>query len=83
MTLNRDSVAGNQGLEDMISALNWVQTNIDQFGGDPDQVTIFGESAGSWGSSYLNVSPLAKVSTQSSIGSCSYYSNIARVSFQE
>jgi len=60
MTLNRDSVAGNQGLEDMISALNWVQTNIDQFGGDPDQVTIFGESAGSWGSSYLNVSPLAK-----------------------
>ena len=82
MTLNRDSVAGNQGLEDMISALNWVQTNIDQFGGDPDQVTIFGESAGSWGSSYLNVSPLAKVSWVS-LGSCSNYSNIARVSFQE
>ena len=39
-------VSGNYGILDMIQALKWVQTNIGQFGGDKDNVTIFGESAG-------------------------------------
>ena len=62
LTLDDDHV-GNQGLYDMIAALKWVQTNIENFGGDPSQVTIFGESAGSWACSYLIVTPLAKVSS--------------------
>ncbi len=50
----------NFGLLDQIKALEWVQKNIENFGGDPSNVTIFGESAGGLSVAALLVSPLSK-----------------------
>src|SRR6266404_3557411 len=52
--------SGNYGVLDQIAALKWVQTNIAVFGGDAKNVTIFGESAGSWSVNTLVATPLAK-----------------------
>jgi para-nitrobenzyl esterase len=52
--------SGNYGLLDTVQALRWVKQNIQQFGGDPDNVTIFGQSAGASSVINLCASPLAK-----------------------
>ena len=50
----------NLGIRDHIAALQWIQKNVAQFGGDPENVTIFGESAGGWSTTALTISPKAK-----------------------
>ena len=55
-----DKVSGNYGLLDQIAALRWVKVNIAGFGGDPDNVTLFGQSAGAEDVHSLMTSPLAR-----------------------
>jgi para-nitrobenzyl esterase len=52
--------SGNYGVLDQIAALEWVQRNISRFGGDPERVTIFGESAGAWSVCFQMATPLSE-----------------------
>jgi len=54
------NASGNFGLQDDIALLQWVHKNIDAFGGDPDRVTIGGQSAGAGSVGFVAISPLAK-----------------------
>ncbi|WP_413376727.1 carboxylesterase/lipase family protein [Alkalihalobacillus sp. 1P02AB] len=55
-----DGVSGNYALLDQIAALEWIKNNISEFGGDPNNITIIGQSAGSMNVNMLTLSPKAK-----------------------
>jgi len=55
-----NNVSGNYGILDQIESLKWIKKNIAQFGGDPENVTIFGQSAGAGSVKTLCESPLAR-----------------------
>lgn len=58
--LTREGCSGNQGWLDQVAATKWVKTNIAAFGGDPNRITINGESAGAQSTCALSVSPLSR-----------------------
>jgi para-nitrobenzyl esterase len=53
-------VSGNYGLMDQIAALQWVHDNVAKFGGDPQNITVFGQSAGAQDTGFLMTSPLSQ-----------------------
>nr|UUB32810.1 carboxylesterase COEC1 [Dendroctonus valens] len=54
------NISGNMGFKDQVQALRWVRNNIQQFNGDPDNVTLFGESAGSASVHFHVLSPMSR-----------------------
>ena len=60
LSLGNSEVAGNMGLLDQVMALKWVKDNIKAFVGNPNMITITGQSVGSWSVMYHMLSPLSK-----------------------
>ncbi len=60
MASANDVIPGNYGLKDQVAAMRWVKKNIHKFGGDPDSVTIIGQSSGAASVQLQTVSPLSK-----------------------
>ena len=60
LSTDDDILPGNYGIKDQQLALKWVKSNIQQFGGDPEKVTIFGESAGAISVDLHILSPQSK-----------------------
>jgi carboxylesterase type B len=60
LSLPEAGIPGNNGMKDQVMALRWVQKNIAVFGGDPNRVTIFGQSAGGASVHYHLLSPMSK-----------------------
>lgn len=60
LSAEADGVSGNYGTLDQIAALKWIRENISQFGGDPDNITILGQSAGASSIKNLCLSPESK-----------------------
>ncbi len=71
---SKDGTSGNYGLMDQIKALHWVKRNIQQFGGDPNNITLMGQSAGAESVNDLMISPKAKgLFNKAAVLSINYY----------
>lgn len=60
LSLNTPEVPGNAGLKDMVQAIRWIKENIKSFGGNAENLTVFGNSAGGASTTLLTASPLSK-----------------------